>query len=168
MDRLPPAVITSGLPSVAVIRERAFTSGHVMFLSCGYRYFDHHGKPLLHSLAAYLPGAQVHVHIMDAGEQLIGVANNFIERLPLAARLTAEDTPYFGQPSWAAKLYYHAVRFVRLFQFLSAGTCCYWLMDVDALVHGDPSAAFDKLRGVDLSVAYSPTPWSPGTSSWLD
>jgi hypothetical protein len=99
---------------------------------------------------------------MDADDAFKSATDDFLRTLPLPAKLTTEDTPHFGHLTWVAKLYYHAMRFVRLFQFLSAGPCCYWMMDVDALIRRDPNAAFDKLQDADLALAAQPhtlEPW---------
>jgi hypothetical protein len=167
MDRMEMNNILEGLPPVEIIRQDRFTGAHALFLSCDYGYFELYGKALVRSIAANYERAQVRIHLMDAGPQQTEGISAFLRDLPLAIVFSGEKTAYLGHFDWNAKLYYHAVRFIRLFQAISADARTYWLFDVDALVRRDLSETLGQIADCDVALqarAHILMPWHKFTA----
>jgi tetratricopeptide (TPR) repeat protein len=89
------ATLLQGLPALVDVSKQSFTEGAVFFLSCDINYFLLFTRPLLASMNAVAPGAQVHVHIMNATNEQLQAAKIFCNGLTNAKiALSAEDAAH--------------------------------------------------------------------------
>ncbi len=113
----------------------------IAFLACDLDYYRDFAVPMLRSLDTVAPNARVHVHLMMCDRSAIPDApmpvNMTVEYMEIADKRTAS----------VRRAYYHAIRFVRMWQLAKAYACPMWLMDVDALFRNDPAAMFSLLAG---------------------
>lgn len=141
-----------GLPSVRILKQARFSSPHVLYVGCDSTYFQTFATPLLRSLATAAPRADAHVHLM----LVAGQPEPEIPALNLNLHVTCEVI----QKGLDSPLYYHAMRLVRLYQFLDDRTL--WMIDADALVNADPAHLYGRLHGdVGIRVRAGRTqPWN--------
>lgn len=154
--------ISSCLPPVITHIPGNFSAGHLIFLCCNSFYFDSFGNPLVQSLAKEKPGAFLHLHIMDITDEQVARITGILEKLPLRAAFSSEQTGFKDQQSQDARNYYHAIRFVRFYQFLCQHKGPLWMMDVDALFNRAPEKMFAVLDGHDVAFRIRPgrlEPW---------
>jgi hypothetical protein len=128
----------SGLPDVIDVKTQDF-DGPVIYLACDMAYFTQFAKPLLGSIDAVAPGSNVHLHVMNAGDVQAFCATLSSTKIAIST----ETCP-------AEKTYYHAARFIRMYQYLVRYKQPLWLMDVDGLLNQDPRPLFDAEADVSL------------------
>ncbi len=120
--------------------SRAHDAEQVVWLGCDGHYLEAFAAPMSRSLRDVMPNAAVHVHAMDITNEQFQIA------MKLGIGLTVEKSPTPGPA------YYHAVRFVRYWQYLMTAENPVWLMDVDALFNREPSQMFSKLNNTDVAL----------------
>ncbi len=143
--------LLKGLPEIETILVPDFSHEPIAYLSCNFVYFENFAAPMMRSLADVDPGAQVHVHIMDAEPEQLQAASMFCQGLGLKTALTVEQPGVAKQGKAAARSYYHAIRFIRYYQHLLHYRRTLWLMDVDALFNRSPHAMYDALGAKDAA-----------------
>ena len=134
------------LPEVLVIREPP--KGRCSYLACDWRYFAEFGAALVASIKG-----PVHVHLMDGD---VDYAEKVLNQLESNAGLS------FEAPQ-ADAVYYHAVRFIRFWQFMRAHGPAI-LLDVDAIANRLPSELPDVPVGIRLRPARF-EPWNQCNAS---
>jgi len=145
--------IVKTLPPLTSVIDVDFSDAPIAYLSCNFLYFEGFGAPMLRSLAAVAPGAQAHVHIMDATEKQLEGATHFCRSLPgIKVALSVEQPGVDKMGMQAARSYYHAIRFIRFYQHLEAYRKTLWLMDVDALFNQDPKVMYEKLGNSEAAM----------------
>lgn len=135
-DELPPVDFQNEVTGV----------GPVVWLACDATYLAF-ALPMIRSLKAVAPEVPVHLHIFNPPVSF---------EKPLGVGISTEVCPRH-------KGYYHAVRFVRLYQFQRMRQVPAWLMDVDALFNNHPTPLFDTLDGYDVALRARPArlePWN--------
>jgi tetratricopeptide (TPR) repeat protein len=155
--------IAHGLPAMVDLTATSFADGPIIFLCCDFTYFNSFASILLRSLARHAPGSRVHVHVIDGGagkwQRIVGECAA-LNALHVAVSAEASDARQrYGKN---AAYYYHAVRFIRLYQLLQRYRQPMWMMDVDALFNRDPRPALGACRGHDVAVHVRPqmsAPW---------
>ncbi len=150
------ADIFNVLPTITDIVTAKFGDGPIIFLSCDYTFFMNYGRPMLSSIHAVSPGSQVHVHIMNAPDNFQTQTSPLIAALPrIKIAFSVEKTAV------ATREYYHAVRFVRLYQFLQRYRQPLWLLDVDALLNNDINPTFAAMGDSEVGLVAHTGIWSP-------
>ena len=139
--------------------------GNALFLACDSNYFVRFATPLMRSVQSHSPGCQVHIHAMMPQQAHAELIAKEVEKLSdLAIRVTGEVIPpKIAQNQLAAGCYYHGVRFIRLAQYLEAGSSTMWLVDVDAIVNRDIRPVFEKMTNKDVGLRIRPgrtEPWN--------
>ncbi len=134
-------------PPVRTSMESSASCERVVWVACDRRYFRLYGEKLLGSFAAQRGRAKLALHIMDAGDQEAAIASRLRPYAAHIYRVTMEETARTGE---AARAYYHAVRYIRFYEFLKdyAGTA--WLWDIDTVVGSDIMPLFDAMAGSDV------------------
>ena len=139
MDKKPP-----DLPVVR-FHQDVVHPGPIIWLACDSKYLAF-ALPMIRSLRAVTPGVACHLHVF----------NPEICEWPADIGISTEVCP-------ANKGYYHAVRFIRLYEFQRRFDRPVWLMDVDGLFNNHPQPLFDMLQGVDVAFRARPArlePWN--------
>jgi tetratricopeptide (TPR) repeat protein len=163
LARVPQADIAADLPPLLSVAAPDFADRPIAYLACDYTYFTRFAVPMIRSLADTAPGAQLHVHIMDAADGQLGDVAAFCRAQPLTVAISAEQPGIDRKGSQAARAYYHAVRFIRYDQHLATYDRPLWLMDVDALFNRDPQVLYDTIGAHDVALRVRPgrlEPWN--------
>ncbi len=152
------------LPPVRDVLIPDFTAENIIYLACSSAYFDNFGVPMLRSLEERGPGEQVHLHLMEVGDNDIALIKAICARFEkLNIAVTIERPGFADQRSPEARGYYHAVRFIRYFQHLRRHGRALWMMDVDALFNRSPNALYATLGVSDAAFRARPgrlEPWN--------
>ena len=161
--------LTRGLPPLLNLTDLPSDSGGVLYLSCNFFYFRAFALPMICSLRHKSPHTPVHLHIMDASESEAKFAIDFCTLLKLPRFAVSVERPGLqSAKQMEARCYYHAVRFIRLYQHIQAYRCPLWLMDVDAIVNRDLSELFAMLGDNDAAMRVRPgriEPWNQFNAS---
>jgi tetratricopeptide (TPR) repeat protein len=152
LESMSDADLVKGLPPLIEVLPATFREEPVAYLSCNYSYYAAFAVPMIRSLADKSPGAQLHVHIMDATDEQLAKAADFARGLPLTVGISAECPGVDQQGVLAARAYYHAIRFIRYYQHLQQYRRTLWLMDVDALFNRDPREMYKVLGSKDAAL----------------
>lgn len=148
-----------GLPRMYSLVPQTFTDDNVMYLSCSIDYFVYFARTMLLSMADTAPGSQVHVHVMDGQDNDWAAVREFCAPLDLKIAISVER-PGFDRADFAkARLYYHAIRFIRCWQHMNIYERTLWLMDVDALLNRSPENMFKGLGVNDMALRAAPARW---------
>lgn len=163
LARMPDGDIVADLPPLLSVTAPIFADGPIAYLACDHAYFKRFAMPMVRSLADKAPGAQLHIHIMDATDDQLGDAATFCHALPLTVAISAEQPGVNRSGSHTARAYYHAIRFIRYYQHLTLYDRPLWLMDVDALFNRDPHVLYDMIGANDVAFRVRPgrlEPWN--------
>lgn len=140
------------LPAVSDVLVQEFSARPIIFLACNSGYFSRFGMPLLRSLAENGATSQVHLHLMDASDDQLREAVAFCKAINLNIAVSAENSGIEEKQKTDARSYYHAIRFVRFYQFLRKYKNTLWMMDVDALFNRNPKEMFSLIGKHDVAV----------------
>jgi predicted O-linked N-acetylglucosamine transferase (SPINDLY family) len=157
------ADLAKGLPPLLEVLPGRFAAGRpIIYLACNYAYFTDFARPMLRSIDDVADGSQVHLHIMDANDAELAAVKAFVASLArTAVAVSAERPGVAAKGLMPARCYYHAVRLIRLYQHLLQYRVPLWLMDVDALLHRDPTPLFARLGEADAALRARPGRWEP-------
>lgn len=154
--KTPHLEITQGLPYLRETQTSSFSSGQVILLSCDYKYFLRFARPLLSSANILSPGLQVQLHVVNVpteGQEILAAFCDSLETLKIAIATEDGERP--------SREYYHAIRFVRLYQFLVRYGLPVWLLDVDALLNRSIYPLLDTIGEADIALMGHVGQWSP-------
>lgn len=135
------------MPPVLTLMERSQDCGRVVWIACDRRYFERYADKLLGSFIVRHGGAKLALHIMDMGDAGAAIVNRLKPYAPYLHQVTTEESARTGD---AARAYYHAVRYIRFYEFLKAGADTVWLWDIDTIVGGDITPLFKAMAGNDV------------------
>ncbi len=131
---LPPVIESIVLPA---------SSAGTLFLCSDPKYFYRFTAPLLLSLEAVGVSSRAQIHIMDGESLDLAKTKEFLSRFKhVQCGLSFEKSGLGDKPPKQRVLYFHAVRYVRLFQALSSGGGPFCITDVDGLFIKDPEDIF--------------------------
>lgn len=156
LEAMTPADIVRGLPEIVAVTPALQPRGPVFFLSCDFNYLRDYGEPFLRSIDDVAHGADVHVHVMNAGPDQLASFRTWTERLSNVSLAISAETVVLAKPE-DGRLYYHAVRFIRFYRYLEEYGQPICMMDVDTLMHRDLREALEDLGRYD--VAFPVQPW---------
>ncbi|MGE3332226.1 MAG: hypothetical protein AB7I36_01180 [Rhodospirillaceae bacterium] len=137
----------SQFPAVRTLVERAEPCEQIVWVACDRRYFELYGDKLLGSFIAQRGGAKLALHIMDAGAAGAAISARLRPYTGHIYQVTAEDS---GRNGEAARAYYHAVRYIRFYEFLRAHAGIAWLWDVDTIVAKNIAPLFSAMNANDV------------------
>jgi tetratricopeptide (TPR) repeat protein len=144
------------LPAVTDVVAMPAGDGPIYFVSCDYNYFLNFARPMLSSINTVSPQSNVHVHIIATGENDLGAVTAFCASLKqLRTAISVEIAPE------TTREYYHAIRFVRLYQYLQRYRQAMCILDVDALLHQDLRPILSSLGEVDVGLTAHTGIWAP-------
>ncbi len=148
--------IGASLPAVEYIQDNEGDTP-VIYLSCDLKYCTDFAIPLIRSLASFPPPAAVHLHVMNASAAEVRAALATLAATGVAFSASCEQLPDADRADkMVARAYFHAVRFVRLYQFVRRRPREVWMLDVDALFNRDPRELFAKRGDADLALRARP------------
>ena len=151
-----------GVPPLIDVLKQEFTEKPIIYLSCNYDYYVGFARAMLLSIDAVSEDAQVHLHLMDASDEQLSLVKSFCAALKNSSiAISAERPDAIARGVMPARCYYHAIRFIRLYNHLKAYNRPLWLMDVDALLNRDPSQLFSVIGDADLAFRARPGRWEP-------
>jgi tetratricopeptide (TPR) repeat protein len=154
--------LRAGLPPVVNLVHAEFSADPIIYLSCNYDYFADFGRPMLLSINEVARNAQVHLHIMDPPPDIATRISDFQKLIPNTnLAVSAETVGVIEKGVNAARCYYHAVRFIRLYDHLKHYRRPLWLMDVDAVLNRDPQVMFESASDADIAFRARPGRWEP-------
>ena len=152
------------LPPVINSIELSPSPKGTIFLSSDPRYFYQFTAPLLLSLESLATPSRVQIHIMDGEHLDAPKTEQFLSGLNhVQCGLSIERSNLGDIPTKQKAIYFHAIRYVRLFQALKSGKGPYCITDVDGLFVKDPQHVFSGLNGQDVGLCPVPGMW--GTRS---
>ncbi len=156
--------LTKGLPPVTDLIEADFGNEPIAYLACNYDYFAEFAAPMIRSLAEMSPGAQVHLHVMDAEQAELEQLPVFCREMnSLKIAVSVEQPGVSKKKNRIARSYYHAIRFIRFYHHLKQHRLPLWLMDVDAVFNRDPRELYRSLGQNDAAFRARPgrlEPWN--------
>ncbi|MBL8630564.1 MAG: tetratricopeptide repeat protein [Rhodospirillaceae bacterium] len=149
-------------PDVSDVLSPAFDDAPIIFLSCDYKYFDKFARTLLLSINAAAQKPQIHMHIMDAPEEGLEAAKAFAAKLGKTKIAITSEFPNMRERGMeAARHYYHAIRFIRLYQCMRKYQRPLWQTDVDGLMRNDAWPTFETIGDADLAIWGHTGRWEP-------
>ncbi len=152
------------LPKLLEVKERNIFENDIIYLSCNSDYFNYFTKPLLLSINNQTEKTSVHIHIMDSDTRHTEYALDFCSLLTnIDISISVERPKLPPNDINYARSYFHAIRFIRLYQHLLKFKKRLWLMDVDALFNQSPKFLFNKFKNKDISLRIRPArlePWN--------
>lgn len=155
--------ITAGFPGLNHVTQSACGGEPVILVSSDYEYFDHYGRYLIASINQRMPSTFVHVHLMDADERGLENAVAWCRRMTSLTCAITSETTGLGADEEDTACYYHAVRFVRYAQLRSTYQGPLWMIDADALAHGDARPMLQWSANWDVAMRLRPgrlQPWN--------
>lgn len=154
--------ITTQFPAIATIEQPTLKMGPIIYLACNYEYYVNFTRTFLLSIDAIAQGSQIHLHVIDPVDTQIESVKSFCAGLKnISVAITTEQSGIDRRNAFALRCYYHAVRFIRLYQHLKIYRKPLWLMDVDALLNRAPSAMFTAAQDCDVAFRARPGRWEP-------
>ncbi len=163
LDALSDAEIIGGLAPVERLTSPDFQSSASIFIGSDPGYFTRFTLPLLRQAEAAAMPLDAHVHILDgAPAAWVEIARLVGELKTVRITLTAEASGAALQGGTYARLYYHAIRYVRAFEELKRSRRPLWVLDADVRLLRDPRALFASLDRYDLAINTRPADFSPG------
>ncbi len=155
------AHIGASFPPVEYVQE-SDSDGPLIYLSCDLKYYTEFAIPLIRSLAAFPSAPAVHVHVMNASEAEVEAALATLATTGAAFSASCEQLPDADRADkMTARAYFHAVRFVRLYQFMRRRPREVWMLDVDALFNRDPQDLLARRGDADVVLRARPGRFEP-------
>jgi len=154
--------LTLFLPALMDVHSVSFSDKPIIFLSCSYQYYLDFARIFLLSIDDVSDNGQVHLHIMDASDEELAEIKSFCGGFKNCTIAISAERPNMTQQGlMPARCYYHAVRFIRLLQYLRKYRKPMWMMDVDALFHLNALNMFSRIKNADMAFRVRPGRWEP-------
>ncbi|MCA0199418.1 MAG: hypothetical protein LCH56_01100 [Proteobacteria bacterium] len=162
LDVLSDADIVKGLAPVERLTAPTPQSGASIFIGCDPVYFTRFALPLLRQADAAVLPLDISVHILDGTPAVwTEIARAVGELQNVRVTLAAEASGAMSQGGAYARLYYHAVRYVRVFEELKRARRPLWVLDADVRLLRDPRALLASIARYDLAINTRPAEFSP-------
>ncbi|MCC6913759.1 MAG: hypothetical protein IT566_08670 [Rhodospirillaceae bacterium] len=162
LDAMSDADITSGLAPVEHLVTPAFQSDVSIFIGSDPVYFARFTLPFIRHVESAAFPLDVHAHILDGTqESWVEIIRALGGLKSVRVTLTAEASGAARQAGNYARLYYHAVRYVRAYGELKRANRPLWVLDADVRLQRDPRALLGSIARYDLAVNTRPADFSP-------
>lgn len=150
LDQQPAQRILDLFPPAKILAETSRPFTRAIFVGCDAVYFEKYVVAMIGSLLPFANEIGLHVHVFDGDEQkLLGQFKAMTSHAHLNIRLSIERTNISPQDG---PTYFHAVRFVRLMEFLPRYAQGLWQIDADWLFNRNPLPFFELIAGHDLAL----------------
>ena len=161
---LPEEETLGNLPPIHYIERKNYQTKPVLLIVSNLIYYYNFVKPFIRSLAHRSSAFCIHLHIMDcsdnqASEILEWTSKFSNHNFALSIETSGVDT----NDSIALANYYHAIRFVRYYQFRTIYEGPLWLVDADAIINKDPTNMLMLDQSFDIALRVRPgrlEPWN--------
>ena len=157
-----PAALATELPRIQI--HKPIPPGVSLIFAAGdHLYLQTYGWPMIASLARHAePDTILALHVFDCTADETAALMSRIERIKgITIALSTEwtglrDAAGPNRPTPEAKAYYHAVRFLRLFEICEQhANLTAWMIDMDMLFNRSPRNLI-PLTGYDLALWLTP------------
>ncbi|MBX7197905.1 MAG: tetratricopeptide repeat protein [Rhodospirillaceae bacterium] len=162
LERQADAQILEGFAPVRHVFRLIPHAPATMFVACDYGYFKRFALPFVKALEDAGIRADVQIHLLDGDTgqwAAAGAALAFAKGVHLG--LSAEASGALAQGPARARLYFHAARFIRLYQDISRTGRATWLLDADVNLVRNPTPLFKAFKGFDVAVCGNPSAFEP-------
>jgi len=155
-------IIASGLPPVEHILSQPYRGDTTLFLASDPKYFQHFTIPFLNALEDANIPLDAHVHIFDVSEVEKSTLQQALTKFrTVAIALSVENAAAKMRGLDYARIYYHAVRFIRFYEELRRTRRRTWIMDVDVHLLRDPRELLSGLMHYDAAFQSTPLNFDP-------
>ncbi len=154
--------ILSGLAPVQHVFRLGPQSPATLFLASDYGYFKSFTLPYVQALEAAGVRADVQIHLLDGDTaQWAAAAAALAFARTVHIGLSAEASGALTHGILKARVYYHAVRFIRLYQEVKRTGRPTWLLDADVNFLRSPIPVLKGFKDFDVAVRGNPTWFEP-------
>lgn len=123
----------------------------ILYTACNAPYLDQYVLDLIRSARLHSPDQHFHFHLFDPTPEAMDSLQEGIDRGGLSVSYESiEDAQIPIQVS--GPVYYQVCRFVRLWQFVGAAQSPMFLVDADAMVRNDLTAAIEAQATRDIAL----------------
>ena len=151
------------LAPVQHLVQPQFQTGETIFLGADPHYFRRFILPFLGAMDKAGVAADIQVHLLDGTESVWSDAARDLAKLgALRVGLSAEASDAAAQGPAYARVYYHAVRHIRLYQELARARRPLWMLDADVNFVRDPRPLLSSIAGHDIALRTNPYCFEPG------
>ena len=151
------------LAPVQHLVQPQFQTGETIFLGADPHYFRRFILPFLGAMDKAGVAADIQVHLLDGTEPDWSDAARDLGKLStLRIGLSAEASGAAARDPAYARVYYHAVRHIRLYQELARSRRPLWMLDADVNFVRDPRPVLSRIAGHDIALRTNPYCFEPG------
>lgn len=162
LDNLSDDDIVRDLPPVEELAAPHRQRDETIFMASDPVYFRRFTLPFARQLDAMDIAVDLHVHLLDGDQTDWADATTHVENLKtVRVRVSAEASNVRAQGMTNARLYYHAVRYIRLYQELARADRPIWVLDADVALTRDPRTVFAALQPADIALRGCPCAFEP-------
>ena len=162
LEQLSDEALLAGLAPVRHVFRLSPQSPATMFLASDYGYFKRFTVPYVRSLEDAGVRADVQIHLLDGDTaQWAAAAAELAFARTVHIGMSAEASGALAQGILKARVYYHAVRFIRLYQEVKRTGRATWLLDADVNFVGTPLPTFKAFKDFDVALRGNPTWFEP-------
>ncbi len=150
------------LAPVQHLVQPPFQAGETLFLAADPHYFRRFIVPFLGDMDKAGVAADIQVHLLDGtGPVWSEAARELAKFAALRVGLSAEASGAALQGPVYARIYYHSIRFIRLYQELARTGRPMWMLDADVNFVRDPRPLFASVAGHDIALRTNPYCFEP-------
>lgn len=162
LERQTDAQFLEGFVPVRHVFRLVPQAPATMFVACDHAYFKRFTLPFVKSLEDAGIRADVQIHLLDgdAGQWAAAAADLAFARV-VHLGLSAETSGALAQGPARARLYFHAARFIRLYQDITRTGRATWLLDADVRLVRTPIPLFKAFKGFDVAISGNPSAFEP-------
>lgn len=162
LDAMRDEDIVGNLAPMHRLLSAAPRSGETIFIGSDRTYFERFTWPFARQLEERSLPLDLHVHILDGTEaDWAEVRYRLAGLKSVGATLTAEASGAAARGLRYARNYYHAVRYIRLYETLAQMRRPMWIFDADVSLQDDPRSLLASLSNFDLALRTNPCSFTP-------
>lgn len=162
LETLSDAAHFAGLAPVQYLVQPPFQTGETIFLGADPNYFRRFILPFLGAMDAAGVAADIQVHLLDGTPPVWAEAARDLEKFTaLRVGLSAEASGAADEGLTPARIYYHSVRFIRLYQEVARTRRPVWMLDADVNFVRDPRPLLASIAGHDIALRTNPYCFEP-------
>lgn len=162
IEARPDTEAFADLAPVQHLVQPPFQTGETLFLAADPHYFRRFIVPFLADMEKAGAAADIQVHLLDGTEPVWSEAAQELAKFrALRVGLSAEASGAAAQGPVYARIYYHSVRFIRLYQEMVRTQRPIWMLDADVNFVRDPRPLLASIAGHDIALRTNPYCFEP-------